>query len=77
MQKISFDMKFVDVFPETDSIEVPEATRACVLQTAEKPSKAELIENAYRFSVQIILLVNCKCLCLKKMTGNITQVFVI
>ena len=49
MQMISFNMKFLNIFPESDSIEVPEAARAWVSQTAEKPSKAELISNTYPF----------------------------
>ena len=33
------------MFPETDSIEVREAPRACISQTAEKQSKADLISE--------------------------------
>ena len=52
-QKILFNIKFLDVFSETDLIEVPEAARACISQTAEKLSKAELIiKHVSRFRPQ-------------------------
>ena len=44
-RKISFNINFLDVFPKTDSIEVREAARACISQTAEKRSKADLISE--------------------------------
>ena len=33
------------MFPETHSIEVPEAARDCISLTIEKPSKADLISK--------------------------------